>query len=170
MQIHIYSAYRIMRKTLLCALLLTAVMLSAQEAKAFINATSITKNIAINRTSSVQVTWQIAVVPATPVQVVSNQATFGPVPPGPVLMRVSKQIGGLAVPPSQFSNNALLIVSETVLVPASVIAKARATGAKQIVYERTFIPGGQGGVIFNITGSAGAGFSISREALSFTDK
>lgn len=170
MQIHIYSAYHIMRKTLACALLLTAMMLSAQEAQAFVSATSVTKNIAINRTSSVQVTWQIAVVPATPVQVVSNQATFGPVPPGAVLLRVSKQIGGLAVPPTQFSNNALLTVSETVLIPASVIAKARAVGAKQIVYERSFTPGGKGGVTFNITGSASARFSISREALSFTDK
>jgi hypothetical protein len=64
-------------------------------------------------------------------------------------------------------------VTEHVLIPASIVAKARAAGASQIFYSRQFSPGPFLAVAtaeFNITGSAGAGLSISREALSFTDK
>jgi len=51
--------YRMMRKSLICALLLAAAMLSVQAAQATVNATSTTRNIAINRTASVQVTWRV---------------------------------------------------------------------------------------------------------------
>jgi len=169
MKKQVYSASMI-KRLLTYVLFATAAILSAQEGQAAINATSSTKNVAINRTASIQVTWQITVIPATPTQVTSTQADFGPVPAGPLFLRVPKSISGLAVPPTRFSNSAFLTLSETVLIPASVIAKARAAGVKQIIYERTFTPGGKGGVILNITGSGSAGFSISREALSFTDE
>jgi len=170
MQNHTYSTHRMIRKTLICALFLAAAMLPAQQAHAFVNATSTTRNIAINRTVSVRVTWKIVVAVGAATQVSSTQATFNPIPAGPSLLTVSRTIGGLTTPGIPNINSSTLTVSETILIPASVIAKARAAGAKQISYERSFTPGGKGGVIFNITGSAGAGFNISREALSFTDK
>jgi len=170
MQKHTCSAYCMMKKSLLCALLLAAAILPTREAQAIVNATSTTRNIAINRTASVQVRWRVSIPVGTSnftsLPVSSSQGVLS-IPNGPALLRIQRTVSGLAVKAGSFFT---FTASENVLIPASVIARARAAGANQIAYERSFIPGGKGIVLFNITGSAGAGFSISREALSFTDK
>jgi len=172
MQNHTCSTHLMIRKILICALFLAAAILPAQEAQAVVNATSTTRNIAINRTASVQVRWRGSFTPpptnnvATSIPYSSPQGALS-IPNGPVLLRIQRTVGGLAV---LTGRSFIFTVSENVLIPASVIARARAAGANQVAYERSFTPGGRGTVLFNITGSAGAGFSIFREALSFTDK
>jgi len=159
------------KKPLVCALFFAAAILPTQEAQAVVNATSTTRNIAINRTASVQVIWRGSFIPntnntASSIPDSSSQGTLS-IPNGPVLLRTQRTVGGLATPAGAFF---IFTASENVLIPASVIARARAAGANQVAYERSFTLAGKGIILFNITGSAGAGFSISREALSFTDK
>ena len=166
---HIHNkAYCMIRKSLVCVILLAAAILSAQEAQAVVNATSTTRNIAINQSASVQVKWQVGVATPVGTPVNSPQGTLS-IPAGSVLLRINRTVSGKTTVP-QGPNSSIFTANEALLIPACVIAKARAAGINQISYERTFTPGGKGTILFNITGSAGAGFSISREALSFTDK
>jgi len=188
MQIYTRLTHHLMRKTLASALLLFTAILPAHAVQFFdtfnfapnatgvfnfapnatgVFATASNKNIAINRTASIQVTWNV--VTFSPALVSSTEGVLSPLPAGPALLRIPKLLNGKSrLDPT--SRKSVFSITEKVLIPASVIARARAAGAIQISYERSFIPAGKGNVVFNITGSASAGFSISREALSFTDK
>jgi len=77
------------------------------------------------------------------------------------LLRFQRTVGGLAVLAGSFFT---FTASENVLIPASVIARARAAGANRIAYERTFRPGGTGSVLFNITGAPDFPFRVKRSA------
>jgi len=91
MQIH-NKAYCMIRKSLVCAMLLAAAILSAQEAQA-VTATSTTRNIAINQSASVQVKWKATVVGVVGISVSSPQGTLS-IPNGPVLLRINRTIAG----------------------------------------------------------------------------
>jgi hypothetical protein len=64
-------------------------------------------------------------------------------------------------------------LSESLLVPRTVILRARRLGFASITYSRTFQDGGQtfatNAVVLALTGSSAGGFSISRVALRFDD-
>jgi len=173
MQSYTYSAHKI-RKIILSTLLLTATLCVAQPAYALIvgSTTPLNRSIAVNRTTSVIIPWKVVTTAAGPVT--SSQAAFT-TPAGTILKLVNTPLNG---PSFIHAGEAFpsFQATESLLIPASVVAKARAAGASQIRYSRLFLdfntnpPGAPVIFIINITGSAGAGFSISREALSFTDK
>lgn len=170
MQTHTYMTYRKIKRTLSHTLLLVTTVFAIQPAYAAIVAstTLLNKNIAVNQPSSVTIPWKVVTTGAATVS--STQAAFM-TPGGTVLQRVNTQMSG-----SSFIHAGEAFPSfqttEALLIPASVVAKARAAGATQLRYSRVFSDGQPGTISFliNITGSAGARFSISREALSFTDK
>jgi len=170
------STYVRIKKNLVYALLLTAAILPAQKAHASITGVTTTpssRNVAINRTASVSITWRVT----------GPLVTFVSSPQGQFVNPIDATTLGIVNTPFTKTGlggaGALAVTSsvsfnEQLLVPASIIAKARSLGLSQIVYRRFFSdsgmqPGG-GSITLNITGSAGAGFNISREALSFTDK
>jgi len=167
MQNHTYLTY--IGKILIPGLLFM-VIIGIQPAYAIIVAstTVLNRSIAINQTASVTIPWKVVTTATGPVT--SSQAAFL-TPAGSVLKLVNTPLNG---PSFIHAGEAFpsFRATESLLIPASIIAKARAAGANQIKYSRIFNDGQPAAVSFfiNITGSAGAGFNISREALSFTDK
>jgi len=174
MKIYLNSGYVMTRKLLICALLLTAIVLPTQQAQAFILSVTpnpSSSNVAIGHTFSTSINWNVVGGGQGPLgaTVTSQQSAFfiqtgqGNVTLANVNTSLNKANPGA---PS-------LRIRERILIPASIIAKARSHGVNQFFYARVFSDGNlpvTGSMPFNITGSAGAGFSISREALSFTDQ
>lgn len=161
-------------KVLLLVLCLTSIAFPAQQAQAFIqNATPTpaSRNIATGHTFSASITWNIAGGGQGPLgAAISSQqsAFFIQTGQGQVVLK------NVNTPLNKANPGATsLLIGEKILIPASIIAKARRQGASQIFYARVFTDGSlpvTGIMTFNITGSIGANFSITREALSFTDK
>jgi len=174
MQSYTYLTYRTIRKSLICALFLAAAMLPAQQAHASIlsvTALPASHNVTVNHTASVAIMWNVTGGGQGPLgPVVSSQQSFFGIQGGQGFI-ILKNVN---TPLSKTNpGSASLLIREQLLIPASVIAKARKLGAIQFSYVRNFNDGNlpkSGTITFNITGSAGAGFNISREALSFTDK
>jgi len=170
------STYARIKKTLVCALLLAAAMLPTQTVHADIvsvTATPSSRNVAINRTTSISLIWNVASNGPSGTLANSTNGVFQNPVNNTIIGTVNKVLSGITTPPPPGS---LIRFSEQVLVPASIIAKARKLGINSLLYTRIFsdnfstmVPG-NGAITLNITGSAGAGFNISREALSFTDK
>jgi len=174
MQMHIYTANHMIRKTLICAMLLAAAILPVREAQAVITGVTTipaSRNVAIRHAASVSLTWKVSAFDLL------NFTGLGP--------SVSSQQGVFRTPAGQTLGSVntplittgtlggvFVLIKEQLLVPASIVARARSLKANQIQYIRVFSSGttAQGTLLLNITGSAGAGFNISREALSFTDK
>jgi hypothetical protein len=152
----------------------------AQAAVIGLNVAPSSQNVAIAQTGTVTVTWTVVnslLTPSTTSTVTSFGAflpscTLTPpfvlgTPTNPVLTSTVPTAGATTVTHS---------VVDAAIVPAELIQRARNAGLSAIFYLRRFlvpptIEGGDPGrfacVTLNITGSAGAGFSVSREALSF---
>jgi len=169
MQHHTYSTYHMIRKALIFAVFLAAAILPVQDAQAIIlgvTAIPSNRNVAINRTASVSLTWKIVGAPVK-TSVASQQGVF---------TAAGQTLGSVNTSLAATGNVTSVFIKEQLFIPASIVAKARGLGATQILYQRRFLdgatspPGFLGSLTLNITGSAGAGFNISREALSFTDK
>jgi hypothetical protein len=166
------------------SLLLAAIVaLSATLAEASViglNVAPSSQNVAIGQTGTVTVTWTVVnslLTPSTTSTVTSFGAfvpscTLTPpfvlgTPTNPILSSTVPTAGATTI-----THN----VIDTVIVPAELIQRARDAGLSTIFYLRRFFvpptieaadPGRFACVGLNITGSAGAGFSVSREALSF---
>jgi len=170
MQTGIDTIHQKIRAITAYVLFLTTTMFVAQPSYALIvgSTTVLNKSIAVNQSISLTIPWKV-VTTATG-QVTSTQSAFM-TPGGTVLKVVNTQLNGLSFPhPGEAFPS--FQATESLLIPASIVAQARAAGATQLRYTRIFSDGQPAPVtiLINITGSAGAGFSISREALSFTDK
>jgi len=153
----------------------TAVMIQPAYALIVPSTTTLGQNIAVNQSASVSIPWKVVTTGAG--AVTSSQAAFaipgqGQAPSPVVLQLINTPLNGSSFIhageafPSFQSN-------ETVFIPVTIVAKARAAGATQLLYVRSFSDGQQPATVtflINITGSAGSALSISREALSFTDK
>ena len=165
-----FSITHILRYLAMCMLLLGSMTLPVKIASAAVTdvtATSLTHNVAVRRTASASVSWQVFLFGLAGPTVSSSRGVFL-TPAGAVIGSVNTLLTkAIAATTTQ------TLFSEQLLIPASIIAKANSLGANQIIYQRSFVDatstvgGITGFLVFNITGSAGAGFSISREALSF---
>jgi len=174
MKMNINAGYIITRKLLIYVLFLTAILIPAQQAQAFILSVTpspSSRNVATGHTFSTSINWNVVGGGQGPLgaAVTSQQSAFFiQTGQGTVIL------ANVNTPLNKTNPGAIsLLISEKILIPASVIAKARSRGVNQFFYARLFSDGNKpatGTMTFNITGSAGAGFSISREALSFTDK
>jgi hypothetical protein len=147
-----------------------------------LNAAPSAQNAAIGQTATVTATWTVVnslLVPSATSSVTSFGAfvpscTLTPpfvlgTPTNPVLNSTVPTAGATTVTHS---------VIDTVTVPAELIQRGRDAGLSTIFYLRRFFvpptievadPGRFACVALNITGSGGAGFSVTREALSFDD-
>ncbi len=167
------SSSLLTRVIFVCALLLTVTTTLPQEAKAFVLdavPSTLNSNIAMKHTASVSVTWNLTLLANAGPIVSSSQGVFR-TPTGQTLGTVN-----IPLTANVLNNAASVSFKESLLIPASIMAKAQGLGASQILFQRVFTDANSsiglplGSLTLNITGSAGAGFSISREALSFTDK
>jgi len=174
MKINLNSGYISTRKLLTCVLFLTVVLIPAQQAQAFIlgvTPTPSSRNVVAGHAFSTSINWKVVGGGQGPLgaAVTSQKSAF--------LIQTGQGtvvLANINTPLNKVNPGApSLLISEKILIPASIIVKARNHGVKQFFYVRLFSDGSipaTGTMPFNITGSAGAGFSISREALSFTDK
>lgn len=135
-----------------------------------------TANVAVGRTNTVYITWQVTRLqypgfcgstvssPSGQLTSASGGTVYQTVP---VLLTQTQVCSGPAGTPTPFT------FRETLQVPASVIAAALRQGQATLRYTRTFSDGfsnSTASVTLAVTGSAGAGFSLSRLALSFDNE
>ncbi len=88
---------------------------------------------------------------------------------GPVLLTVPTTLSRTQACPNAPATTSFTF-NESLFIPADVVQRAHKLGAPNLVFERAFSDGitsVTGTVYLQITGSAAAGFSISREALQF---
>jgi hypothetical protein len=152
----------------------------AQAAVIGLNVAPSSQNVAIGQTGTVTVTWTVVNSLLTP-STTSTVTSFGAFLPSCTLSPPFV-LGTLANPvltstvPTGGATTVTQSVVDTVIVPADLIQRARDAGLSTFFYLRRFFvpptieaadPGRFACVALNITGSAGAGFSVSREALSF---
>ncbi len=90
-------------------------------------------------------------------------------PNGPVVLTVPTNLSKTI--PCNLNAGAIFTFTESVFIPADIVQRAQRSGASGLVFVRQFdnSPGSPftGEVQLPITGSAAAGFSVSREALQF---
>lgn len=148
---------------------LTSTAANTEASVTSVSATPTSQTVPFGQSSSRSLIWNVTdnSSPGTST-VSSNGGTFRDV------CITGTALGAISTPlssskPGSFGNT-FHNISETVLVPSSVVIRAQQSGASAVFYERTFTPGFGGNTgceRFDITSSAAAGFSISREALSF---
>lgn len=123
-------------------------------------------NVAFNQGGAITVTWRVEQNDSQPRTIVSTQGTFlvngNPIATVNRVLRRSVPIG-----------NNVVFITETVLVPRSVVYQASKLGIQGLQYQRIFddtlLPA-TGALALAVTGSGSAGFAISRVDLSFLEE
>jgi len=147
-----------------------------------LNVSPTTRNVAIGQTTATTVTWTVVNSPTVPAATSTVVATAAFIPtctttPAYVLATPTNSSLTNTISTSG-SSTVVHSISESVIVSADIIQRARNNGLSTISYYRRFIvppsieavdPGRFACVTLNITGSGGASFAITREALSFDD-
>ncbi|MGH6947295.1 MAG: hypothetical protein ACREDZ_08190 [Kiloniellales bacterium] len=154
------------------ALLAFAALLMLSPARpGFANVTAVVPtppvlNVALNQGGAVTVTWRIEQNDSQPRTIESTVGTFfvngNPIATVNRALRRAVSIG-----------NNVVFITETVLVPRSVVYQASKLGIQSLQYQRIFddtlLPA-TGVLALAVTGSGSAGFAISRVDLSFLEE
>ncbi len=135
---------------------------TASAAVTVVTATPASRNVALNRSTSVNLTWSAATTSAGTVTVSSAKGEFR-APGGALLGTVAKPLSQTVTGPTTAS------FTEAILVPADVIQRAHKEGFDQLRYERSFTDGAAatGQITLHIATASAASFGITRLALAF---
>jgi hypothetical protein len=168
----------------LVGLLLLTPLSAANAAVIGANVTPGSRSVAISQTTSVNVTWTVINSPlaTSTTSTISSIGIFAaicssgsPLLPTPLGIPANSAISNTV---ATTGTTALHTISETVIVPPELVQRARAAGLTSFYFLRHFAvppaieqndPGVNACVRLDITGSGGAGFTITQEALSFDD-
>jgi hypothetical protein len=164
----IKNMQQLVNRVILMVILLLAPLVSVHAAVTNVTASPANANVAIARSTTVIVTWKVSdvITLVPPVTVSSSQGVFKTAT-GVTLATTTKTLS------RTISASGIVVFSETLLVPESVIYKVYKMGLSSFIYERSFSDGSgspvSNSITFNITGASGSSFSIDRLSLRFAD-
>jgi len=129
-------------------------------------------NVPIDRPTTLTVVWNVTEsgAPGAPITISSASGEFRDSEFGNLLLgTVNKTISTVFAPAGRTE---VVRISETLVIPAALIQRARSLGLGSFVYVRTFSPFATdttGSITFRISSGAAGGFGINRLALTFDD-
>jgi hypothetical protein len=149
-------------RALIVVALLSLPVLPATSAITSVVATPSAERVALGRTTSVAIRWNVTTNVAGTATVMSSAGQFRS-PGGDLLATVNQSLS------QSIAGPATVAFAETVNVPADVIERARRSGADHVLYRRSFTDGtaASGEVVLQLAGATASVFGVSRLALSF---